>query len=163
MSSILRPFHVDNIHPGGGTYYGYGIRFAKELFVASNNDILNEQASDRLKVFIFLSDGEPSDSGRNIFTSLKDLVVNVPDVITLVYGLDIDNAILRDIASHNYGKYGVTAPHFAPVEGQFEMLNPYNIRIKLGTFYAHPSIMAGSTSNVQWQVIKFEFIVNTAV
>ena len=102
---------------------------------------------------MFLSDGEPNDSGGTIMNSLKLLVEEVPTVITMVYGLDIDNQILRDVSTHEFTKYGVSNPAVMPVNGQFEELTPFNIRIKLGRFYANPAVNpTGPSALVQYSL-----------
>ena len=85
---------------------------------------------------MFLSDGDPNDDPAEIMESLKLLVEEENNLITMVYGLDIDNQILRDVATHEFTKYGVTEPNAMPMNGQFEELRPYNMRVKLGRFYA---------------------------
>ena len=59
---------------------------------------------------MFLSDGDPNDTPAEIMESLKLLVEDVPTLITMVYGLDIDNQILRDVSTHEFTKYGVSNP-----------------------------------------------------
>ena len=102
---------------------------------------------------MFLSDGDPNDSGQTIMESLKLLVEEVPNVVTMVYGLDIDNQILRDVSTHEFTKYGVSNPSQMPVDGQFEELTPHNIRIKLGRFYANPAVNpTGPSALVQYSL-----------
>jgi len=102
---------------------------------------------------MFLSDGDPNDSAQAIMQSLKLLVEEVPTVITMVYGLDIDNTILRDVSTLEFTKYGVTNPAVMPPTGQFEELTPHNIRIKLGRFYANPAVNpTGPSALVQYSL-----------
>ena len=85
---------------------------------------------------MFLSDGEPNDTPAQYMSSLKQLIIEVPNVIMMVYGLDIDNEHLRDMAGLQFTKHAVVNPSPLPTAGEFESINPQNIRIKLGTFYS---------------------------
>ena len=81
---------------------------------------------------MFLSDGDPNDTPAEIMESLKLLVEDVPTLITMVYGLDIDNQILRDVSTHEFTKYGVSDPAIMPSTGQFEELRTYSSFENLG-------------------------------
>ena len=86
--------------------YSYALNFAKTIFENSETNVTDEQyaneSNQRKRVMMFLSDGDPNDSGQQIMLSLKSLVETVPDLITMVYGLDIDNQILRDVSTHEF-------------------------------------------------------------
>ena len=84
---------------------------------------------------MFLTDGEPSDDKPVIMEKLRELVEEVPDIISMFYGLDIANEFLEDLASYEFSKHGVSNPTVTPFPGAFEELNPHNIRVKLGRFY----------------------------
>ena len=137
--------------------YSYALNFAKTIFENSETNVTDEQyaneSNQRKRVMMFLSDGDPNDSGQQIMLSLKSLVETVPDLITMVYGLDIDNQILRDVSTHEFTKYGVSNPAVMPNAGEFEKLTPDNIRLKLGRFYASDKVNPnGLSSLVQYSM-----------
>ena len=102
---------------------------------------------------MFLSDGDPNDGTMEIMQTLKSLLETVPDLITMVYGLEIDNEILRDIASHNFISYGISDPDPKPAPGEFENITPTNIRLVLGRFYANDKVNPnGLSENVQYSM-----------
>merc|ERR1712159_203462 len=158
---------VDGITPEGGTLYVKGIQFARDYFVNSSPPP-SEPKENRLQVFLFVSDGDPTGYVEEIMAEMYNLNDAVPGVITLTYGLDVENDILKDMANNNYADVASStlftdnlkdiagnsltynSSRTYPV-GKFEKLTASDMRIKLGTFYAIPSIKEANTA-VHWSL-----------
>merc|ERR1712159_622212 len=95
---------------------------------------------------------------------MYNLEVDVPNVIPMIFGLDIDNSILRSMSTHDYGTYSVTTSSSGHSFGQtrdvadmadgiFENLTPDDMRIKLGRFYGHSAISGDvNSTEVKWSL-----------
>ena len=70
----MRQF-IDQITAGGTSHYSYGVNFARYIFTrTASQDIPSERDQERLKIMMFISDGEPSDTERQVMEAMQKLV-----------------------------------------------------------------------------------------
>lgn len=141
---------VDAVNADGATFYVDGLKMAMDMFKGTVPPE-SEDPNDRLKILMFVSDGEPSDYGKEIMTKLAEFMVQEPELIVLTYGLDVTAAALQAMADHDYAKYGLDTNTTGFKNGHFENLTPTDMRIKLGTFYGYPEIRVENT-DVHWSL-----------
>ena len=134
---------VDQIEPMGATNYTHGINFAKKMF--ANAPAVESEVEERLEVFIFISDGDPTDYKIDIMKAMQQFMLQNPKLIVLTYGLDVTNNILQQMASHDFAAYSISQDISSFHQGTFTALTPQDIRVKLGTFYGHPAIRQDNT------------------
>ena len=100
----------------GGTCYSCGLQKAKQIYDNYTKD------PNRLRVVLFLSDGEPYDSQWEIEDELQDLTNNY-GAITSTFGIQIDNHVLRSMAEIGNGDFihitNVDIPRLTSQVGRF--------------------------------------------
>lgn len=130
---------ISSIEPMGGTQYSTGIDIVKQYFVNTYTaDAANEESSfePRIPVFVFLTDGKNSDSESTIMQAMKDLVVSVPNVIPMIFGLDNEYEVLKDMAFHRFENQQVSPPANADslIQGQYTKLSSSgNLKVTLSS------------------------------
>ncbi|XP_077995824.1 VWFA and cache domain-containing protein 1-like [Glandiceps talaboti] len=103
---FLKDF-ISSLQPSGNTYYGLALREAFSLLQRSYNakeDLKREQ------VILFLSDGEPTDSTRDIMREVKssnEQMENKVVILTIAFGTSSGISFLADLAKQDFMKYGI--------------------------------------------------------
>ena len=88
----------------GGTFYSRALTVAFDLLKGSSTG----RDSSREKVIIFLTDGEPNDTPKEIIEKIKTKNAELNNaVVIMTYGMLQDLQILRDIANQDGTAYGV--------------------------------------------------------
>ena len=88
----------------GSTFYSRALTVAFDLLKGSSTG----RDSSREKVIIFLTDGEPNDTPREIIEKIKTKNAELNNaVVIMTYGMLQDLQILRDIANQDGTAYGV--------------------------------------------------------
>ncbi|XP_077996294.1 VWFA and cache domain-containing protein 1-like [Glandiceps talaboti] len=102
---FLKDF-ISSLRPSGDTQYGKALREAFSLLRSS----YTEEDQQREQVILFLSDGEPTDSKRDIMREVKssnEQMENKVVILTIAFGTNSGISFLADLAKQDFEKYNI--------------------------------------------------------
>ena len=114
LSSLL-------IFHSGGTIYSKALIRAFDLFKGT----LSKGGSERKKVILFLTDGEPNDDKRTIIATIKTRNAELNnEVVILTYGMFTNLPILQEMAEQ--AGHGIQAAPDITVRTSFRSLHYFD-------------------------------------